>query len=215
MTFGAALLGLPAPNGLIPQAPIHTRSLVVHGPPLKDDEEAILGEKAVDTQPKGRPKEVAVRVVEQRVSNLAQGVLCLVLLTRPFLHLLSFVPRGVLAGLFWHMGIEALADNPITTRILFLLREDSLQSPVDPLLRVRKSRIAGFLLLELLGFGATFAIVQSSYSAIGFPIIISFLIPLRTLVLPMLPYTAEELNILDQPTASAFVSLVIVTAKVY
>lgn len=42
---------------------------------------------------------VPVAVVEQRVSNLAQGALCLVLLTGPFLHLLHLIPRGVLAGL--------------------------------------------------------------------------------------------------------------------
>ena len=27
--LGAGLIGLPAPNGLIPQAPIHTKSLIV------------------------------------------------------------------------------------------------------------------------------------------------------------------------------------------
>ena len=43
--------------------------------------------------------EYPIGVVEQRVSNLAQGSLCLVLLTGPFLHLLNLIPRGVLAGL--------------------------------------------------------------------------------------------------------------------
>ena len=43
--------------------------------------------------------EVPVAVVEQRVSNFAQGSLCLVLLTPPFLHVLHLIPRGVLAGL--------------------------------------------------------------------------------------------------------------------
>ena len=44
-------------------------------------------------------QEVPVAVVEQRVSNLAQGALCLVLLSGPFLHVLNLIPRGVLAGL--------------------------------------------------------------------------------------------------------------------
>jgi boron transporter len=39
--------------------------------------------------------EVPVGIVEQRVSNLAQGALCLVLLTGPFLHVLNLIPRGV------------------------------------------------------------------------------------------------------------------------
>jgi hypothetical protein len=44
--------------------------------------------------------EVAVGVVEQRMSNLAQGAACAVMMTGPFLKLLGWVPKGVLAGLF-------------------------------------------------------------------------------------------------------------------
>jgi HCO3- transporter family len=36
-TFLAGLLGIPAPNGLIPQAPIHTCSLIVHKLVRKDE----------------------------------------------------------------------------------------------------------------------------------------------------------------------------------
>lgn len=43
-------------------------------------------------------------------------------------------------------------------------------------------------------------------AAIGFPVIILLLIPLRTLVVPKLGFTPEELSILDGPTASPFVS---------
>ena len=91
-TFLAGLLGVPAPNGLIPQAPIHTTALVVHGLPLKatDDEELHDGIHGINEQ----PREVPVAVVEQRVSNLAQGSLCLVLLTGPFLHVLNLIPQG-------------------------------------------------------------------------------------------------------------------------
>lgn len=39
-------------------------------------------------------KEVPIAVVEQRVSNLAQGSLCLALLTGPFLRVLGLIPRG-------------------------------------------------------------------------------------------------------------------------
>ncbi len=151
-TFIAGLLGIPAPNGLIPQAPIHTTSLLVMGHPKKHDIEdgktanadsqlpppagagrdekrrmSIQQHNGVDdhnlsrtrsrihaprhsdlepdpTQSRdgegdARRHEVPVAVVEQRVSNLAQGALCLVLLTGPFLHVLNLIPRGVLAGL--------------------------------------------------------------------------------------------------------------------
>lgn len=119
-TFIAGLLGLPAPNGLIPQAPIHTTSLLVMGKPIKDDIETPARETArlqrddrsvgsADIEDDGGPlpepdpstarHEVPIAVVEQRVSNISQGALCLVLLTGPFLHILNLIPRGVLAGL--------------------------------------------------------------------------------------------------------------------
>ena len=87
-TFLAGLLGVPAPNGLIPQAPIHTRSLLIHEVVRKD--EGVFRDGGGDRD----LREVPVAVVEQRVSNLAQGSLCLVLLTRPFLHVLNLVPQG-------------------------------------------------------------------------------------------------------------------------
>jgi hypothetical protein len=43
-------------------------------------------------------------------------------------------------------------------------------------------------------------------AAVGFPIIILLLVPLRTLVVSRLPFSTEELGILDRPTASPFVS---------
>lgn len=118
-TFIAGLLGFPAPNGLIPQAPIHTRSLTIMGSPLKGRQGSGEGshhsrtlsrsfnfnEESDDPQPSVSNSfcrsEVPVAVVEQRVSNLAQGSLCLVLLTSPFLHVLNLIPRGVLAGLLY------------------------------------------------------------------------------------------------------------------
>ena len=113
-TFIAGLTGLPAPNGLIPQAPIHTKSLLVTGQPAELQDTSHSGSSngnstaAVSIHhdpdppflvPASYIHEVPVAVIEQRVSNLAQGSLCLVLLTGPFLQLLHSIPRGVLAGL--------------------------------------------------------------------------------------------------------------------
>ena len=120
-TFIAGLIGLPAPNGLIPQAPIHTKSLLVLGQSQNDEKDnasssqvhprssnnnsptadSIHCDSGPPFLPAGYRHEVPVAVVEQRVSNLAQGSLCLVLLTGPFLHVLHLIPRGVLAGLLW------------------------------------------------------------------------------------------------------------------
>ncbi|KAK0194092.1 anion exchanging protein [Armillaria mellea] len=199
-TLIAGLIGVPAPNGLIPQAPIHTTSLIVTGRPVKKADEE---EPYNKSQTFSNAVEVPVAVVEQRVSNLAQGALCLVLLTGPFLHILNLIPRGVLAGLFWFMGADALRGNGITQKILYFFRDKTLTSQNDPLRKVRKSRILMFVAIQLGGFGATFAITQT-IAAIGFPVIIMLLIPLRTLVIPRLPFTSEELAALDGPTASPF-----------
>jgi hypothetical protein len=171
-TFIAGLLGVPAPNGLIPQAPIHTSSLLIMGHEAKKlDEESNAGSEKTrasrstmphgpspppaaaeggvglehtasrtpqqeqdlqEASPSARPaqqrkhqshydsepdpsflalKEVPVAVVEQRVSNLAQGALCLVLLTKPFLHVLGLIPRGVLAGLLYAGRPSSLLPN--------------------------------------------------------------------------------------------------------
>nr|BAH10147.1 anion exchanging protein [Phanerodontia chrysosporium] len=236
-TFIAGLLGIPAPNGLIPQAPIHTESLLIMESThkkLDDIETPSRSREKTPSQPhelgtalapvhmsrfqeelepdptlardgdgEARQHERPVAVVEQRVSNLAQGSLCLVLLSGPFLHVLNLIPRGVLAGLFWYMGLDALEGNGITRKLLYFLRDKSLTPKDEPLRNVRKSRILLFVAVQLAAFGATMAVTQT-IAAIGFPIIIMLLVPIRTLLIPRLPFTAEELSILDGPTASPF-----------
>ena len=188
------MLGIPFPNGLIPQAPFHTNSLCVTRQ-VTDESEARGG--------KGHVNRVVDHVVEQRASNLAQGLLTLGTMSGPLLIVLHLIPQGVLAGLFFIMGIQALEGNGITLKILFLFRDKSLTSASDPLSCIqRKQAIWYFVALELVGFGATFAITQT-IAAIGFPIIILLLIPVRTFILPKY-FTPQELSALDAPTASPF-----------
>ena len=124
------------------------------------------------------------------------------------------------------MGLDALNSNGITEKIYYLTRDRTTLTSKEPLRRVRWSRILLFVTIQLLGFGATMVITQTigvprllftcSHqncllsarlpAAIGFPVVISLLIPLRTIVIPRLPFTEEELAILDGPTASPFVS---------
>ncbi|KAJ9125613.1 hypothetical protein QFC22_000575 [Naganishia vaughanmartiniae] len=131
-TFIAGLLGIPAPNGLIPQAPMHTAALVVMGRNKRDEETPAQGDgvevchEKTDEKPE-EVKEVPVSVVEQRVSNLVQGSICLVLMTGPFQTVLGQIPKGVLAGLFWYMGFpgDNHAPDPVqssdNTQTLVLL----------------------------------------------------------------------------------------------
>lgn len=102
------------------------------------------------------------------------------------------------------MGCQALAVNGITLKLLFLAQDRELTSPSDPLKRIeRRLSIWVFVAIELLSFGATFAITQT-IAAIGFPVIILLLIPFRTWVMPKW-FRAEELQALDAPAAGEFV----------
>ena len=107
-TFVAGLIGVPAPNGLIPQAPIHTTSLLVIGRSYKNNKDEEHGKRVGSGSERSEREngvvqgdspdptlaEFPVAVVEQRVSNLAQGLLCLVLLAGPFPHVLHLIPQG-------------------------------------------------------------------------------------------------------------------------
>ncbi|KAK4693859.1 hypothetical protein P7C70_g8849, partial [Phenoliferia sp. Uapishka_3] len=80
-TFVAGVLGLPAPNGLVPQAPVHTEAL---SETIMVPEDATLHEDGYyeQSEKQSRPvhsshqrmKVVRTRVVEQRISHLAMGV---------------------------------------------------------------------------------------------------------------------------------------------
>ena len=204
----AGLLGLPFPNGLIPQAPFHTESLCVTEVVRDDEGGPTKGHHA-------RLTTRTTRVVEQRVSNLAQGLLTLGTMTGPLLTVLHLIPQGVLAGLFFIMGFQALEANGITAKLLSLLSDRSSSSsssssstssrPDDPLARLPPGRRRAawlFVGIEAAGFAATFAITQT-VAAVGFPVVILALIPVRAAVLPRW-FTPTELAVLDAPTAGPF-----------
>lgn len=190
----SGILGLPFPNGLIPQAPFHTEALTVRRARPELDEKG---------QPTGTYVVEATHVVEQRLSNLAQGLLTLVTMSPPLLTVLHLVPHGVLAGLFFVMGVQALAGNGVTAKLLYLARDRGLTAPSHPLRALpRRRAIWAFVAIELVAFGATFAITQT-IAAVGFPVFIMLLIPIRALLLPHW-FTPDELGALDAPTASPF-----------
>jgi boron transporter len=205
LTTGVAgLLGLPFPNGLIPQAPFHTASLCVTAKRSSVTDGNIVrnGSAIAAAADEGHPSEgpVYVSVVEQRVSNLAQGLLTLGTMSGPLLIILHLIPQGVLAGLFFIMGMQALAANGITAKLLFLARDRHLTSREHSLRQVSRRRaIWSFVAVELVAFAITFAITQT-VAAVGFPVCILLLIPIRAILLPRW-FDAQELALLDGPTA--------------
>lgn len=193
LTTGVAgLFGLPAPNGLIPQAPFHTSALCAT--------RSVAG-KGESGSPAGQPSRQIEHVVEQRLSNLAQGLLTLGTMSGPLLVVLHLIPQAVLAGLFFIMGMQALRSNGVILKVLYLCKDKHLTPGSEPLSHIpRRQAIWYFVALELVGFGATLAVTQT-IAAIAFPVFILLLIPVRAFLLPRY-FSDEELSLLDAPTAS-------------
>ena len=59
------------------------------------------------------------------------------------------------------MGLEELSGNGITQKVLYFLTDRTMTPYSEPLRRVRKSRVLLFVTIQLLAFGATFAITQT------------------------------------------------------
>lgn len=204
----AGLLGIPFPNGLIPQAPFHTNALCVTKQvrvPIHPSKESSTDKDASENRQAYKLERQTTHVVEQRVSNFAQGLLTLGTMTGPLLIVIHLIPQGVLAGLFFTMGTQALSSNGVILKILYLARDRHLtDSPLtEPLKGIkRQSAIWIFVACELAFFAAAFAVTQT-IAAIGFPIILLAPIPFRVWVLPRI-LKKEELDVLDAPTASPF-----------
>jgi hypothetical protein len=60
----------------------------------------------------------------------------------------------------WYLGTDALLTSGVTEKMLYLIRDKRSIEPTNPLNKVRTSRILMFLAVELIGFGATFAVTQ-------------------------------------------------------
>lgn len=94
------ILGIPPANGLLPQAPLHSESLL-H---IEKEEITVV----VSGEQKTEVREVN-RVYEQRWSAFLHAAAILVFISPPFQLVLGLTPTSVLAGLFMFMGEQSLA----------------------------------------------------------------------------------------------------------
>ena len=182
------ILGLPFPNGLIPQGPLHTKALCVDKVERGEDNKREI---------------VTSHVVEQRASHLCQGLLFLFTMSGPILRVLGLIPQAVLSGLFMVMGLQALTTNGVVAKIVYLAEDKRSQSPDHQMKQVQPRTLWMVLALQIVTFAACFAVTQT-VAAIAFPVFIVLMIPVRILWYPKW-LAKEELAILDGPVASDFV----------
>ncbi|KAF7861763.1 uncharacterized protein EAF02_010717 [Botrytis sinoallii] len=194
-TFIAGILGIPLPNGLVPQAPVHTESLTVYETEVK----IIAIEEGSDNEIR-RPIVRAASVVEQRVSHFLMGLGIIGTMTGPLLIVLHTMPRALFSGVFFVVGWGSIETNGITQKLLFLFSERRFIQKGEPLLRVKRSKIWLYLLCQIVGVAAPVAI-SLTIAAIGFPILVCILIPFRWAVMPRF-FTVAELEVMDDLTAN-------------
>lgn len=187
----SGLIGIPPPNGLIPQAPLHTSSLVVHD--LKSG--------------------VAQSVVEQRVTNTLQGAMTFVLMSGPFLTVLGLIPQAVLAGLFFIMGINGLHNGVVVNKIKFLFADadyvahdpncPQLWRELHAIPKEKKKWFYIYLFLQVVAGVAEFAITLTK-GAVGFPGVLMFFAICAKWVWPRF-IPPEDLEYLDGAVAEEFI----------
>ena len=99
-TAVCGVLGIPPSNGLLPQAPLHSESLMHK---TVDQRQTVVdGEEKVD-------EHKMTHVYEQRWSAFIHAAAIIVFIAPPFQLVLGLTPRNVLAGLFLFMGVQSLS----------------------------------------------------------------------------------------------------------
>ena len=94
------ILGIPPANGLLPQAPLHSESLL--HTEKEDFRYVENGEEKIESRD-------IKRVYEQRWSAFLHAGAILVFISPPFQVILGLTPTSVLAGLFLFMGEQSLS----------------------------------------------------------------------------------------------------------
>lgn len=200
-SFIGGIIAIPLPNGLVPQAPVHTDSLVEYQDQLTVSKEKQEDEPDAEWVTHNHKKIEAVIVREQRVSHFIMCLGFVGLMTGPLLIVLHTMPLGLFGGVFFVVGWSGIPGFNTTQNILYCMSEKRFVDPGDPRTTLKKWRILLFTSFQLLGVAISVAISQT-IAAIGFPVVIMALIPLRWCILPRI-FTEHELLVLDSPTADS------------
>ncbi|KAJ5191283.1 HCO3- transporter family protein [Penicillium cinerascens] len=181
------ILGIPPANGLLPQAPLHSESLM-H---TEKEEQSVI----VDGEEKIETREVR-RVYEQRWSSFLHAGAIFLFISPPFMKVLGLTPTSVLAGLFMFMGEQSLSVNLILyctfylftllSELLLLLQSIHNPSEVPDITDTPRNPsylpIHLYTLLQIVITVVIF-ILTLTRGAPAFPILIIALVPFRLLVM--------------------------------
>jgi hypothetical protein len=176
------ILGIPPANGLLPQAPLHSESLLHEDPNSTTSSDMTDADGVTHTTLKP-----VSRVHEQRYSHFLHAVAIFVFITPPLQLVLGLTPTSVLAGLFIFMGQQSLSTNPILARTFHLMTPFCDLPPLpESVNRIGCKRawlwIHAYTLCEI-GVTAVVFVVTLTVAGPAFPLIIVALVPLRLTVM--------------------------------
>ncbi|KJZ75954.1 hypothetical protein HIM_04778 [Hirsutella minnesotensis 3608] len=184
-TLVCGVLGIPPANGLLPQAPLHSESLLYY-------ETVETGPQSGDESPR-EPAHRVPRTHEQRYSAFFQAALILIFVSPPFQRLLGLAQTSVLAGLFLFMGYQSLSVNPILERVANILTPRS-QLPELPS-GVTWLGIHCYTVTQIVLTAIVFAITLT-VAAPAFPLVIIALVPVRLTLMNRI-WSRETLRVVD------------------
>ncbi|TGZ85254.1 hypothetical protein EX30DRAFT_353296 [Ascodesmis nigricans] len=180
------ILGIPPANGLLPQAPLHSESLLhkIPDPNYRPPSASTSIENTTTAHLDPPPK--VQRVHEQRWSHLLHAVGIFAFTSPPLMHVLGLTPTSVLAGLFLFMGQQSLCTNPILYRFLDMLTPISVLEKPTQLGGSGKALPRGvswtgvnmYNITQILLTVGIFVITFTK-AAVAFPVVIVALVPVR------------------------------------
>ncbi|EGX95093.1 anion exchange protein, putative [Cordyceps militaris CM01] len=165
-TIICGILGIPPANGLLPQAPLHSESLIHYVETENTDMEPQTGSTSTKV----------ARTYEQRFSPFLQAALIMIFVSPPFQKVLGLTPTSVLAGLFMFMGYQSLSVNPILPRVANLLTPTSERASLPT--NVTWLGLHSYTLTQVVLTGIVFG-VTLTVAAPAFPLLIIALVPVR------------------------------------
>lgn len=170
--FICGIMGIPPANGLLPQAPLHSESLMYQ-------EKTEVSEQEKDGEGLVTVVQTRNRVYEQRWSHFLHAAGIIIFISPPFMHVLGLTPTSVLAGLFLFMGEQSLSTNPILMRTFYVLTPPSELPPLpDTIKRRSYLPVHAYTLTQIILTTVIF-IVTLTKGGPAFPVIIIALVPIR------------------------------------
>lgn len=205
MELVCGLIGIPPVNGVLPQAPMHSKSLSKLLKQKEDKKGPTSTTSNGDTNSNNNKNKDSRRIVklevsEQRISNLLQSLgvgICLAITPA-----IKQIPTAVLWGYFAFMGIESLPGSQFWDRFLLLLTDPKKryliyqQGHAPYIETVPFKVIAWFTLLQTALLVAVYGLTWAGIAGILFPVPIMLLVPFRQWIMPRMfkPVYLEELD---------------------